>query len=266
MFNVNLEKELISSKRASLSKDEQVVLAEAEKILSNSTEEDMKVLKAMGLNYSVEKSKNLENKIKFIKAFDKTRVFSTEEIKSLCMTYGLRFLPIDKYKGEVDPQLPSKVKEFEAIHQKVMVGNSGPSWKTEFKYHNFMICAPKESFKLSARPKDPLLFYPIQNSNGDQTGDYFLVHKWGSDISAWNAIKAWRNRNWFTWFAYVTVLYMLPITGIASSLFNWDLSFLSVVGTAVAASLALSGALAIGDGVFYDGKFTNSNWNSEYKD
>jgi hypothetical protein len=264
MFNVNLEKELISSKRASLSKGEQVVLAEAEKILSNSTEEDIKVLTAMGLNYAVEKSKNLENKIKFIKAFDKTRVFSTEEIKSLCRTYGLRFLSISKYKGEVDPQLPTKVKQFEAIHKQVMEGST--RWQTEFRYNNFMICAPKESFHLSERPKDPLLFYPIQDGNGQMTGDYFLVHKWGSDISAWNAIKAWRHRNWFTWLAYVIMLFALPATAIASSIFNWNFGFLSLLGIATLGSLAVSAVAAMGEGNFYSGRFSNDNWNSEFKD
>jgi hypothetical protein len=273
MFNVNLEKELISSKRASLTKEEQVLLAEAEKIISNSTEEDMRVLSAMGLNYSVEKSKKLENKIKFIKAFDKTRVFSTDEIKALCQTYGLRFLSISKYKGEIDPLLPTKVKEFEAIHKQVMEGSTSSRWQAEFRYNNFMICAPKESFKLSERPKDPLLFYPIHDAQGNMTGDYFLVHKWGSDISAWNAIKAWRNKNWFTWFAYVTVLYMLPLTAIASVVFNWNLGFFSTLGFAVSASLINAAILGIASpfkspssGDFYSGKFTDENWNNEFKD
>ncbi len=72
MFNVNLEKELISSKKASLTNDEMAVLVEAEKILNNSTEEDLSILKKMGASHSIEKSKRLETKIKFIKAFDKT--------------------------------------------------------------------------------------------------------------------------------------------------------------------------------------------------
>jgi hypothetical protein len=264
MFNVNLEKELISSKKASLSKEEQVILAEAEKILNNSTEADINILKKMGLNYSVEKGKKLETKIKFIKAFDKTRVFTKNEIKSLCQTYGLRFLGISKYKGEIDPLLPSKVEEFKAIHTEVMAGST--CWRTEFRYDNFMICAPKESFKLSERPRDPLLFYPIKNNEGEETGSYFLVHKWGSDISAWNAIKAWRHRNWFTWFAYVALLYFIPSVAIGSSLFNWNLGFLSILGWGTTAALLLAGALAIGDGNFYDGKWAEDNWNSEYKD
>ena len=265
MFKVNLEKELISSKKASLSKDEQVVLAEAEKILNNSTEEDMSILKKMGLNYSVEKSKNLENKIKFIKAFDKTRVFSENEIKDLCTTYGLRFLPIDKYRGEIDPLVPSKVKEFEAIH-KTVVGAT--TWKNEFRYDRFKICAPKESFKLSERPMDPLLFYPIgNNANSDESGrDYFLVHKWGTDISAWNAVKSWRNKNFGTWFTYLYILYILPLTGISSLIFNWNLGFLGIAGLSLTISLLISFINAVADGgSFFDGRWSEDNWDSEFK-
>jgi len=262
MFKVNLEKELVNSKRASLTKEEQVVLAEAEKILSNSTEEDIAILKQMGLNYSVEKSKTLENKIKFIKAFDKTRVFSKDEIKDLCITYGLRFLPIDKFKGEIDPLVPSKVKEFEAVYNQVME----KSWRNEFRYDHFMICAPKDSFQLSERPKDPLLFYPIKNSNGD-TLDYFLVHKWGSDISAFNAVKSWRNRNFFTWVTGLFTLYVAPLLMIAGWLFNINFKLASFLGIGVTASLALSLILHIvTEGDYFSGRWTEDNWNSEFKD
>lgn len=261
MFKVNLEKELIDSKKASLTKAEQVVLAEAEKILNNSTEDDIKVLKEMGLDYSVEKGKNLENKIKFLKAFDKTRLFTEDEIKDLCVTYGLRFLPIGKYKGEVDPLVPSKVKSFETAYTQVM----GKSWRTEFKYSKFMICAPKESFELSERPKDPLLFYPIANEQGD-VKDYFLVHKWGSDISAWNAIKAWRHRNFWTWLTYLFTLYILPATAVASVLFNFSFGIGAFV-SAVIASFVWSGATMIAtEGDFFSARFTGENWNSEFKD
>ncbi len=262
MFKVNLEKELIDSKRSSLTKEEQVVLAEAEKILSNSTEEDIAILKQMSLNYSVEKSKTLENKIKFIKAFDKTRVFSIEEIKDLCVTYGLRFLPIDKFKGEIDPLVPSKVKEFEKVYNEVME----KSWRNEFKYDNFMICAPKESFKLSERPKDPLLFYPIKNTNGDTT-DYFLVHKWGSDISAFNAIKSWRNRNFFTWVTGLFTLYIAPLLMLAGWAFNINFTLVSFLGIGITASFAWSLILHIvSEGEFFSGKWIEENWRSEFKD
>lgn len=263
MFKVNLEEELINSKKASLTKEEQIVLAEAEKILTNSTEEDISILKKMGLNYSVEKSKNFENKIKFIKAFDKTRVFSTDEIKDLCVTYGLRFLHIEKFKGEIDPLVPSKVKEFEATYNQVITDKS---WRNEFRYDNFMICAPKESFQLSERPKDPLLFYPIANNEGD-VKDYFLVHKWGSDISAFNAIKSWRNRNFFTWVTYLFSLYIAPLLMLTNWMFNLNLTMVSFLGIGTVSSFAWGLIVhVVSEGEFFSGRWTENNWNSKFKD
>lgn len=183
----------------------------------------------MGLNYSVEKSQTLENKIKFIKAFDETRVFTEKEIKSLCMTYGLRFLPIKNFRGEIDPLMPSKVKEFETIHKSVLANGAVDQrndWRNDFSYSKFRICAPQESFQLSERPVDPLLFYPLPNGTSDEEGrDYFLAHKWGNDISPWNAVKAWRKRNFFTWFAYLTLVYTLPLSTIISLFAGGQISF-----------------------------------------
>lgn len=257
MFKINLEEELVSAKKASLSSDEQVVLAEAEKILNNSTEEDMRILKEMGLNYSVDNSKKLENKIKFIKSFDKTRVFSKEEIKDLCVTYGLRFLPIAKYKGEIDPLVPSKVKEFKSIHERV-IGKG--DWRSQFNYEKFMISAPAKSFELSEKPVDPLLFYPIDKEGND----YFLVHKWGNDISAWNAVKSWRNRNFFTWLTYVYVAYMLPLTGLFSAFTKIGFGGVLLISS-IATVAFLIATLMFSDGDFFDNKFADENWDSEFK-
>ena len=267
MFEVNLEKELISSKKASLTKEEQVVLAEAEKIISNSTQEDIEILKKMGLNHSVEKSQALESKINFIKSFDKTRIFSRDEIKDLCATYGLRFLGINYYKGEIDPSMPAKVKEFETLYKEQIVGKTSYDensyrFNNEFSYNKFMICAPKESFKLSDRPRDPLLFYPINNGK-----DYFLVHKWGSDLSIMNAINAWKRKGFWNWSAYAFAKYYLPSTALVTFVTGMPLGIMGVFGVATALTLIVGGiASAADDGSFFDGYFAKDTWNSEYRD
>ena len=46
---------------------------------------------------------------------------------------------------------------------------------TEIK--KFFILAPSSAFDLEDCNKDPLLFIPLKNNQ------YFLVHKWGSDLS-----------------------------------------------------------------------------------
>ena len=255
MFNINLEKELIGSKVASLSKEE--------KISKHSSPEDIKLLEKMGLTHAVKASKGLQTKLQFMKAFDKTRVFSTEEIKSLCITYGLRFLPISKFKGEIDQELPAKVNEFEEIYNKIIFGDDTNHRYDErnFTHNKFMVCAPASSFNLSERDRDPLLFYPIGN------GDYFLVHKWGGDISAWNAIKSWRHRSFWHWYTYVTLFYYLPVTVLATTLLGSTMGIFGILGIASSASLVMGGFLQVfADVDFFSGKFNNEHWNSQFRD
>jgi hypothetical protein len=240
MFSINLEERLIRSKQEQLTSNEDlVVLAEAQKILDESSEEDIKLLKEMGLDHSLKKKVVIDAKGQFAKNFDQTRVFTGGEIFALCAKYGLRFLPINMYKGEVDPALPKKVREFQATFNEVIKANkldAGPpsydehrywrDWQYEkevqdmhrqyenrkgkpFKYNSFRICAPKESFELKERPMDPLMFYPLGDDN------FYLVHKWGSDISVWNMIKHWKNRNGLNWFVYVMMVWFVPLVAIA---------------------------------------------------
>jgi hypothetical protein len=65
----------------------------------------------------------------------------------------------------MDPVLPHKIRDFQDEHKI-------PTY--HLKIH---IVAPKESFQLEEKPKDPLAFIELS------TGDYYLLHKWGNDLS-----------------------------------------------------------------------------------
>lgn len=149
MFTIDLEKELLRSKMGSTSKEEDIILTEADKLLKHTTQDDIKILNDLGLNHSLEKSKMIKSKL----SFPWERVFHTDEIKSLCVTYGLRFLDINKFKGEIDPLLPTRVKEFQALYEETTKDLSGldkhaMNMYEEFGYHRFKICAPKEDVEL----------------------------------------------------------------------------------------------------------------------
>jgi hypothetical protein len=53
---------------------------------------------------------------------------------------------------------------------------------------SFKIMAPAERFKLCDSEVDPLLFVPVGNDR------YYLVHKWGNDLSAWRIVLGWPSR------------------------------------------------------------------------
>jgi hypothetical protein len=97
----------------------------------------------------------------------------------LCNKYYLRFLPTAIYKGSIDKETANKISQFE-IANGVKCGNWERRVKLrgyEWQNGNTYIVAPKESFELQEKPKDPLLFYQINNEY------FYLIHKWGNDIS-----------------------------------------------------------------------------------
>ena len=83
----------------------------------------------------------------------------------------MRFHEAGAYSGHVCPELPSKIQSFEQLYD-VKV----ESWLS-------FICAPPENFVLTKVEDDPLFFYKI---NAEY---FFLIHKWGDDLSPMRAIK-----------------------------------------------------------------------------
>jgi hypothetical protein len=115
------------------------------------------------------------------------RIFSREAIRKLCCTYGLRFLSTSLYKGELDAGIGPAVESFKRLN--------GGKLPEPLRYYSnrrglsitesFMIAAPSSSFVLQERPKDPLLFIALD------TERYYLIHKWGSDLSVLARVKNW---------------------------------------------------------------------------
>ena len=152
----------------------------------------------------MEKKSHIERKKGYLKKFDSKRIFSENEIKDLCMTYKLRFLSIRKYSGNIDDQLVGKIREFEKLYSGDCEKNVNRS--------SYMIVAPAESFNLSPAPIDPLLFYPI-GSDAEGNSMYYLVHKWGKDISVMRWFSAWKWKSFFNWFVAAFIAYwILPVS------------------------------------------------------
>ncbi len=98
-----------------------------------------------------------------ISKLDEERIFSIDEIRKICIKYRLRFLDSSLFKSELPYEAIVQIKELERAHGCAL--------------QNFKIMAPSELFKLSDCDKDPLLFVQLD------TGIFYLIHKWGKDIS-----------------------------------------------------------------------------------
>lgn len=171
-MTINLERELIKQNKSIVTAKELLVMREYEKLgsIPNSKE----VLERLGMASSIHKAENIVKKRKDtsdqLAKFNSERVFHISQIKSICNKYYLRFLPSSLYNGSVDADLANKVLTFEV------------AYGLDLKNTHYYIMAPASSFKLEAKPKDPLFFYHIAD------GYYYLVHKWGNDLSMYRRL------------------------------------------------------------------------------
>lgn len=169
---MNLETELLKQNRKLIMPSELLALREYE----NKTDvADSDTLSRIGINTSALKGKETKTRVRRLKkdtrGFSKERVFHISQIESVCRKYALRFLPSENFTGSVDKQLAVKIDAFELTHN------------VRCRKDNSFIMAPASSFKLEPRPKDPLFFYQINEEY------YYLIHKWGDDLSAFRRIQ-----------------------------------------------------------------------------
>lgn len=199
MFKVNLEKELLKQPASKVSETELLFIQEYDRLgvdVSNS-----EILSRIGINKAIETGKvfseTKENNMREAQKFNLDKVFHISQIESLCKKYYLRFLPSAFFNGSIDSSLPDKIATFEATYGvkcKSVVTQRRWVYPDEEKVNNTFIAAPASSFKLEERPKDPLLFYKINDEY------YYLIHKWGNDLSIVRRFYNFLSSKWLVWF------------------------------------------------------------------
>lgn len=188
---VNLFEALQKAKRQTLSKynaDIQVMESlyqQANKLLEDKGKEDLELLKNMGFGNAVERQVQVQEAYQkmtnTLYQLESERIFSLKEIEEICATYRLRFLPTEMYRGALPPQI---ITEMRALQGKAELAEE------TITPDKFFIVAPAEVFSLET-DKDPLLFYQLDEDL------YYLVCKWGNDLSAFRKILYWPLRTTF---------------------------------------------------------------------
>ena len=125
-------------------------------------------------NALVNDKANLERNAFNLDLLETDKVFHITDIKNTCITYRLRFLASHLFKNDIPAEAISKIKYLEKEHNTTLSG--------------FKIMAPSKLFRLE-NYDDPLLFAPIGN------GYYYLIHKWGNDLSVWRKWLMYPFRN-----------------------------------------------------------------------
>ncbi len=229
----NLETELIlERKKFNVEND---ILNDVRLILS----ENQNRRDAISKELSAKSSTN-ENKFDF-DLLETDKIFHLEQIKKVSIDYRLRFLDSHLFKNEIPEEAISKINLLEKNHDTTLEG--------------FKIMAPSKTFQLMSYD-DPLLFAPIGNNY------YYLIHKWGNDLSATRKLKVLPFKSLFH-FLFMTLLLSvlitllipvnnlsrsIPLAGFIEFLFVWK------------------GVIAVGlYGFFMAGKNFNTRiWNRKY--
>lgn len=190
---------------------------------------------------------SMDQKPVHLRGMDPDRIYHRRTIREICVRYRLRFLPGALFKGPVPNQAVHALRALER--------------KSEAPLTSFMVMAPATRFKLSDSEVDPLLFVPLGKDM------YYLVHKWGTDLSATRRFAYWPLRTPINLAISVVVLASLLALLVPTQLVTLDpaatfwgshrilIMFWSIM---VCASFTVFGWFA------FFGQFSAEAWNSRY--
>jgi hypothetical protein len=190
IFNkVNITDELKAERLKSLS-----TLDNAQSLLESSAKKDENVIARLkGEN------ENNENDLLIEKA-DLENLYNTEQIKTICINYRLRFLDTKYYKYEFPYEAILKINEFEK------------RYNTKIK--KFRIIAPYKAFELQEANQDPLLFAELSSNK------FYLLHQWGNDLAWYRKFIYFPIRNIYTYFYSVMAAAIIFAFSIPFSWYN----------------------------------------------
>ncbi|MEP2935119.1 MAG: hypothetical protein ABJM06_05340 [Gilvibacter sp.] len=178
-----------------------------------------------------------------INRLDAGRIYHLNDIKSLCLTYRLRFLDVHYFKGELPAEANEQIASLEASH--------------DISLDHLKIVAPSKMFALQ-NADDPLLFAPIYG------GYYYLVHKWGNDLHPLRRWLVWPFRSFENLVFTVFLVSILLTLLLPMDLFTQTQSRLSERLMLFLFTFKAVGAIVLYYGFAKGKNFNSAIWNSKY--
>lgn len=239
MFSpVDIQEELIKARQ----KHEQVhgaLMREVNEALKQGKQADEYILSRLRTSPKPGKS-NINPEL-----LEKNRIFSQDDIKTICINYRLRFLESKYFKME---ELP-----YDAV---MAVKNLEKYLGQDVKHMKIMAAA--KFFKLEDRNKDPMLFAKIDDTN------YYLIHKWGKDLEWYNKVLAYPFRSVLSLLISMLIIGLPVVFLLPLLLFHTakDIKYYQMLYLAAFIVYAFF-ILVFGGFTFYK-KFSKICWNSPY--
>lgn len=215
---------------------------EVQHVLLFSERRDLETLQLFGHGSSVSFVKNARFKESSIHQY-----YREDQIRSICVRYRLRFLPVKLYSGEVPYEVVSLMKKHDHIH-------------TERENHYFILASV--SFFLSNDTyAAPLLFA----CNEDER--YELICQWGNELPWYIPIIKYPYRD-FRSMVFSSLIFGIAVVIVSSLLGHFDTSniFKSIL-IRIPVFVLFAGifsTLALCWGLVSHTDFSSDNWNSRF--
>jgi hypothetical protein len=176
-------------------RQEDLVLQEANRILQTDLFHENKIL-----NYLNDYGRTFEHLDE--EDVIAENIFTEEEVKKLAVRHRLKFLSSSLYRSEIPYQAVLKIKDLNQKHRKDLK-------------HFFVLAQPSAFFQSGQIPQSALF---VSTNNGN----YFMLHRWGGDLSWSRKFKFWPMRSFENLFATVLVIALLVTLVLPTALITLD--------------------------------------------
>ena len=272
-MKVSIEKELEKVSQEDKQKFNLDPIKEVKLLLAGESTEDARILRGLSNNSQFNRIENLRGKQIELENFEKDfdgKVYTKEQIKTLCIDYHLRFLQSRLYTGAYDVEVAAKIKDFAKTTLAPI---------DDFTLgRRYFVMAPQEMFSLVTekyvskadlrRQQDPAIFYQIDENH------YRLVHKWGNDFTIFRLIEGFRWKSWWSHQFFntvmispiITMLYFLCFETPAAQFENhYIINALSLSTISFLCAFLFFGWRKQDEGEAIAGYFSTTNWDSDKK-
>lgn len=190
----DIKQELLKYKDCSVNPEDEVII-EANKILKQSIFKEQNILSNLK---TYNKSFQLIDEV----GLDEHLIFSTEELKKICVKLRLKFLDSQNYHFDIPYEAILKIKELNRLQKKDLEG--------------FKILGVSETFKRKSDKANFVLFAPTIY------GNYYLVHNWGTRLNWYKKLIAFPLRSFEALAATLLVLVFIVTMSLPTYLITLD--------------------------------------------
>lgn len=272
-MKVAIDKELEKKSQQEKKKFDIDPINEVKLLLAGESSEDARILRGLSQNSQFNRIEHLRGtqiELENLENEYQGKVYTLDQIESLCVDYRLRFLQSRLFTGSYDVEVAAKIKDF-AKETKSPIDDYTLG-------RRFYVMAPADMFSLTTekylskadlrKQMDPAIFYQIDQNH------YRLVHKWGNDFTIFRLIEGFRWKSWWNHQLFNTVMLMPIVALLFTMLFEtpaaevenhpvWITFGMTLIS--FIASWFIFGLRKQDEMDAIEGFFSKTNWNSDKK-